>query len=187
MGWAVSGTPRPRFTPGKGPLIPTEQEAGWAPEPVRSQWQEEKSFFLCRESNLDRLVIQSVARHHTAWATRLILWYCTFSKGIMTNVRAHCCLVMRCSVHGDTAVKSCLCKSCSHSYTSCVVSAAGRTQTVSRVCGYSRRGHKLQRCGNLWYILLLITPKETVLHTSQLHWRVKYHFPQEWPLQTYIW
>jgi len=32
-GWVVSTTPRPHFTPGKGP-VPILQEAGWAPGPV---------------------------------------------------------------------------------------------------------------------------------------------------------
>jgi len=32
-GWVVSSTPRPHFTPGKGP-VPIVQEAEWAPEPV---------------------------------------------------------------------------------------------------------------------------------------------------------
>jgi hypothetical protein len=34
--WSAS---RPgRFIPGKGPLVPTEQEAGWAPEPFWTRW-----------------------------------------------------------------------------------------------------------------------------------------------------
>jgi hypothetical protein len=38
MGWVVSVTPRPRFTPReKGPLVPIVQEAGWAPVPVWTQ------------------------------------------------------------------------------------------------------------------------------------------------------
>jgi hypothetical protein len=44
MGWVVSVTPRPRFAPGKGPPVPTGQEAGWAPEPVWTERSEEKSF-----------------------------------------------------------------------------------------------------------------------------------------------
>jgi hypothetical protein len=36
-GWVVSVTPRPRFTPGKGPLVPIVQEAGLAPEPFWTQ------------------------------------------------------------------------------------------------------------------------------------------------------
>ena len=32
-GWVVSSTPRPHFTPGRGP-VPILQEAGWAPGPV---------------------------------------------------------------------------------------------------------------------------------------------------------
>jgi hypothetical protein len=39
-------TPRPRFAPGKGPLVPTVQEVGWASEPVWTQRLEEKSFAL---------------------------------------------------------------------------------------------------------------------------------------------
>jgi hypothetical protein len=41
------------------------QEAGWAPEPVWTQRLEEKSFRLCRGSNLDRPVVHPVARHYT--------------------------------------------------------------------------------------------------------------------------
>jgi hypothetical protein len=43
--------------------VPTGQEAGWAPEPVWTQWLEEKSFRLCWESNLDRPIVQPLARH----------------------------------------------------------------------------------------------------------------------------
>jgi hypothetical protein len=53
--WSASRPGRP-LPPGKGPPVPLE----------------EKSFCLCRESNLDRPVVQSVARHYTAWATRLL-------------------------------------------------------------------------------------------------------------------
>jgi hypothetical protein len=49
----------------KGPPVPIVPEAGWAPEPVWTQRLEEESFRLCRESNLDRLVVQPVARHYT--------------------------------------------------------------------------------------------------------------------------
>jgi hypothetical protein len=59
--------------PGKGPPVPIVQEAGWAPEPVWRQRLEEKSFRLCRGSNLHRPVVQSVTRHYTDWATRLTL------------------------------------------------------------------------------------------------------------------
>jgi hypothetical protein len=49
---------------GEGPPVLIGQEAGWAPEPVWIQRLEEKSFLLCRGSNSDRLVFQSVARHY---------------------------------------------------------------------------------------------------------------------------
>jgi hypothetical protein len=54
---------------GKGPLVSTVQEAGWAPEPVWTQRLEEKSFCLFRGLNLGRLDVQPIARHHTDWAT----------------------------------------------------------------------------------------------------------------------
>jgi hypothetical protein len=49
---------------GKDP-VPIAQEAGWAPEPVRTQTLQEKSFRLCRGSNFDRPVVQPVAIHYT--------------------------------------------------------------------------------------------------------------------------
>jgi hypothetical protein len=67
--WVVSVTPRPRFTPGKGPPVPIGWEAGWASEPVWTQRLEEKSLCPCRGSNLDRPIVQPVVRHYTAWAT----------------------------------------------------------------------------------------------------------------------
>jgi hypothetical protein len=41
--WPAS-RPGRALLPGKGPLVPTVQEAGWAPEPVCTQRLEEKSF-----------------------------------------------------------------------------------------------------------------------------------------------
>jgi hypothetical protein len=70
----VSGqrhAPAALLPPGKGPPVPIVQENGWAPEPVWTQRLEEKLFRLCRRSNPDRPVVQSVSRHYTDWATRL--------------------------------------------------------------------------------------------------------------------
>jgi hypothetical protein len=68
--WSASR--RGRALPaGKGPPLPIVQEAGWAPEPVWTQRLQEKSFRLCRESNLDHPVVQPVVRHYTDWATWL--------------------------------------------------------------------------------------------------------------------
>jgi hypothetical protein len=39
--------------PGKGPLVPTGQEAGWASEPVWTQRLEENPICLCQRSNLN--------------------------------------------------------------------------------------------------------------------------------------
>jgi hypothetical protein len=67
--WVVSVTPRRALAPEKGPPVPIVQDAGWAPELVWTQTLEEKSFRLCRGSNLDRSVVQPVVRHCTDWAT----------------------------------------------------------------------------------------------------------------------
>jgi hypothetical protein len=56
--------------PGRAlPPVPTVQEAGWAPDEVWTQRLEEKSSCLYRRSNLDRLLVQSVDRHYSDWAT----------------------------------------------------------------------------------------------------------------------
>jgi hypothetical protein len=62
--WSASRPDRV-LPPGKGPPVPIVQEAGWAPEPVWTQRLEEIFLGLCRGSNLDRLVVQTVARHYT--------------------------------------------------------------------------------------------------------------------------
>jgi hypothetical protein len=64
----VSGqrhAPAALLPPGKGPPVPIVQDAGWAPEPVWTQSLEERSIRLCRGLNLDRPVVQPVARHYT--------------------------------------------------------------------------------------------------------------------------
>jgi hypothetical protein len=61
------------LAPRKGPPVPIVQEAGWAPELVWTQRIQEKSFCLCRASNLDCPVVKPVARHYTDWATRLTI------------------------------------------------------------------------------------------------------------------
>jgi hypothetical protein len=59
--WSASRPDR-ALPPGKGPSVPTGQEAGWAPEPVWTQRLEEKS----SASVGDRTsVVQSVVRHYT--------------------------------------------------------------------------------------------------------------------------
>jgi hypothetical protein len=71
--WSVS-RPGSALAPGKAPPVSIVQEAGWAPEPVWTERLEEKSSCLCWRSNLDRPVVQSVARPYTDWATRLTTW-----------------------------------------------------------------------------------------------------------------
>jgi hypothetical protein len=68
--WSAS-RPGRALAPDKQPPVPILQEAGWAPEPVWTQWLQEKLFRLYRGLNVDRPVVQPVARHYTDWATRL--------------------------------------------------------------------------------------------------------------------
>jgi hypothetical protein len=66
--WSASRTGRALHLR-KEPPVPIGQEAGWAPESVMTQRLEEKSFYLCRGSNPDRSVVQSVVRHYTDRST----------------------------------------------------------------------------------------------------------------------
>jgi hypothetical protein len=89
----VSVTPQPRFTLGKGPTVPIGQEAGWAPEPVWKKRIDEKSFRLCRRSNLDRPVVQPVARHYTDWATRFTKYTATSLSIKHTDISVSAALI----------------------------------------------------------------------------------------------
>jgi hypothetical protein len=60
--WSAS-RPGRALPPGKGPLVPNGQKAGWAPEPVRTQRLEEKSSASVGDQTP---VVQSVVRHYTA-------------------------------------------------------------------------------------------------------------------------
>jgi hypothetical protein len=62
--WSVS-RPGRVLTLGKGPSLPTVQEAGWAPEPVWTTGYRKNPFASAGGSNLDRPVVQPVARHYT--------------------------------------------------------------------------------------------------------------------------
>jgi hypothetical protein len=70
--WSTS-RPCRAFAPGKWRAVPIVQETAWAPKPVWTQRLEEKSFRLCRGSNLDRPVVQPIASHYTDWDTRLYI------------------------------------------------------------------------------------------------------------------
>jgi hypothetical protein len=86
--WLASRPGRP-FAPGKGPPVPVVQEAGWAPETTR------KILCLCQGSNLDRPVVQPVARHYTDWATRRIHPVKKAALKVCTDVhRDNCVLVL---------------------------------------------------------------------------------------------
>jgi hypothetical protein len=67
--WSAS-RPGRALTSGKGSPVPIVQEAGCASELVWTQRSEEKYFRLCWRPNLNRPVVQPVARHCTDWATR---------------------------------------------------------------------------------------------------------------------
>jgi hypothetical protein len=71
MGWVVSVTPRPRFTPGERTPA-THCTGGWVgPRAGLDTGVRGKFSSLCRGSNLDRPVVQSVARH-IGWATQYL-------------------------------------------------------------------------------------------------------------------
>jgi hypothetical protein len=72
-GWVVSVTPRPRFTPGeRTPRFPLYRRLG-GPQSRSGHRGYRKISCLCRGSNLDRPVVQPVARYYTDWATRFTL------------------------------------------------------------------------------------------------------------------
>jgi hypothetical protein len=63
----VSGqrhAPAALLPPGKGPPVPIVQEAGWAPEPVRTQRIEEKSFAPAGDRTVSKAVF-------------CVCWFCT--------------------------------------------------------------------------------------------------------------
>jgi hypothetical protein len=62
--WSAS-RPGRALAPGNGPPVPIVQEAGWATDTEARG----KILCPCRGSNLDRPVVQSIARHYTDWAT----------------------------------------------------------------------------------------------------------------------
>jgi hypothetical protein len=62
MGASGQRHARPRFTPWKGPPVPTVQEAVWDPEPVWTERLQEKSF---ASAGARTPVVQSVVRHYT--------------------------------------------------------------------------------------------------------------------------
>jgi hypothetical protein len=63
MGWVVSVTPRPRFTPGKGPGYPLDRRLGGL---VRAGRLKEKYFAVTGDRTP---VVQCVVTHYTDWAT----------------------------------------------------------------------------------------------------------------------
>jgi hypothetical protein len=68
MGWVVSVTPRPRFTPGER-TPGTNCTGGWmGPRAGLDTEVRGKILCPCRRSNLDLPVVQPVVRHCTSWA-----------------------------------------------------------------------------------------------------------------------
>jgi hypothetical protein len=60
--WSASRSDR-ALPPGRGPRYPLDSSLGW-PQSRSGHRLEEKSFCFCRGSNLDRPVVQSVARRY---------------------------------------------------------------------------------------------------------------------------
>jgi hypothetical protein len=85
-GWVVSVTPRPRFTPGE--KIPgTHCTGSWVgPRAGPDSEVRGRILCLCRKSNLDRPVVQSVARHYTDWATPAhLFFFSVYELGFVTR------------------------------------------------------------------------------------------------------
>jgi hypothetical protein len=83
--WVVSFTPWWPYPPGKGPLAPTGQPAGWAPEPVWAHWWRENSQPLL---GLELpIIIQSVALRYTTELSRLL------SLSLSTYTHCHVILI----------------------------------------------------------------------------------------------
>jgi hypothetical protein len=78
MGWVVSVTPRPRFTPGER-THGTHCTGGWVgPRAGLDTEARGKISCLYRGSNVDRPVVQTVGRHYTDWATPAhSVYFCT--------------------------------------------------------------------------------------------------------------
>jgi hypothetical protein len=66
--WSAS-LPGRALPPDKEPPVPIVQEAGWAPEPVWMQRLEEKTSACVGDWTP---AVQSVFRHYTDWAARLV-------------------------------------------------------------------------------------------------------------------
>jgi hypothetical protein len=81
MGWVVSITPLPRFTPGER-TPGTHCTGGWVgPRPGLDTETRGKILCRCRGSNPDRPVVQPVVRHYTDWATPAL--FCNISNRIL--------------------------------------------------------------------------------------------------------
>jgi len=74
MGWVVSVTPRPHFTPGKDP-VPIVQGAGWAPGPVCTGAEN------LVPTGIRSRTVQPVVSRYTDRATRPIYIYIYIAKG----------------------------------------------------------------------------------------------------------
>jgi hypothetical protein len=84
--WSVSHSSH-ALPPGKRPLVPIGQEAGWAPEQVWTQKLEEKS--LAPAGDLTSIA-QSVARHYTDLANPDVG---SFAPATNNDKEKHCALV----------------------------------------------------------------------------------------------
>jgi hypothetical protein len=95
MGWVVSVTLRPRFCPKK--MTPGTHCTGcWVDHRAGLDTEDRgKILCLCRGSNLDRPVVQPVARDYTDWATPANVLVYTALKLISTcqHLKGHYCRV----------------------------------------------------------------------------------------------
>jgi hypothetical protein len=84
MGWVVSVTPRPRFTPG------THCTGGWVgPRAGLDTEARGKILCPCRGSNFDLPVVQPVVRHYTVWAIKkstTVYRFCTNQPPVTSSL-----------------------------------------------------------------------------------------------------
>jgi hypothetical protein len=161
MGWMISATPRPSFSPG-GRTPSTHCTGGWVgPRPGLDTEARGNILCLCWGSNLERPVVQPVARHYTDWATRLSEIYTTttFVSEFWSNPFSATCLKF---------------------WAICLSHITWLTQWYTCIPQYSRGTCSWDNRSNMINILraLLIVYKLSELLHFHLH--CQHHLPSPW-------
>jgi hypothetical protein len=79
-------TPRPHYSPGKGPLVPIVHEARWAPQRIWTMWKGQTSCtYLDSNSNLS--AAQPIASHYIDCAISTLEALCYNPEGVGFDFR----------------------------------------------------------------------------------------------------